>query len=455
MDRRAFLKMSAGLAGLLVARPRLGGAATDGCVDTFGVSRASKLFPGRFVVHSDLHNHSIFSGDAVGDPETAYEQMLCAGLDVASLTEHAVMGKDHGHLTCPTGSPCSMVVGMNDETWARSAEIADAGTTPGSFVAIRGFEWTTGTLGHLNVWFTQQWTDALRTRALITHKGLPEFFNLLPGPGPQISDAIEPTIHATPEILATMDGFYDWLRSQPGRPLLGGGADGLAGFNHPNQYGNFNSFEFAPEVRDRIVTCEALNGFDDYLFFRAFPDDPEPISAILDAGWRVGMIGVTDEHGEAYGVAGKARGGLWVSELSRDGVREAMVARRAFATREAGLRLDAAANGVQMGQTLTHTSGPVTFLLDIAKAGWASKPLNVQVLRPGSDGATIAAAFPVLVPADDAAPLRFQIDLDIGEGAWVLLRVTDPSRPPDGHLPSDVAALGGAVAYSSPWFLSP
>src|SRR5688572_6292365 len=125
MDRRSFLKMSAGLAGLLVARPRLGGAATEGCVDTFGVSRASKLFPGRFVVHSDLHNHSVVSGDAVGDPDAAYEQMLCQGLDVASLTEHAIMGKEHLDLACPTGSPCAMVVGMSEESWARSAEIAD------------------------------------------------------------------------------------------------------------------------------------------------------------------------------------------------------------------------------------------------------------------------------------------------------------------------------------------
>jgi hypothetical protein len=344
---------------------------------------------------------------------------------------------------------------MTDESWARSAEIADAGNAAGSFVAIRGFEWTTGTLGHLNIWFTQEWTDALRTRGLITHKGLPEFFNIMPEPGPQISDAIEPAIRATPEILATMHGIYDWLRAPPGRPLLGGGADGIAGFNHPNLYGNFNDFEFVAAARDRLVTCEALNGLDDYLFFRSFDDQPEPLSAILDAGWRVGMIGVSDEHGNSYGVEGKARGGLWVSELTRDGVREALVARRAFATREAGLRLDAAANGVQMGRTLTHTSGPVTFALDVARSGWTSKPLNVQVLRPGPGGSVVAAAFKVFVPADDAAPLSFQIDVDADDGAWVLLRVTDPAREPDAHLPSEVASLGGAVAYSSPWFLAP
>ena len=448
--------MSAGLAGLLIARPRLGGATTAlDPADGFGVSRASKLFPGRFVVHSDLHNHSVVSGDAVGDPEEAYAQMLAAGLDVASLTEHAIMGKDHGHITCPTGRPCSMVIGMNDETWARSALIADAGTVDGSFVAIRGFEWTTGTLGHLNIWFTEQWTDPVHTRGIITHKGLPEFFNIMPEPGPQISDAIEPGIRATPEVLATMHGIYDWLRAPPGSPVLGGGADGLAGFNHPNLYGNFNDYEFVEAARDRMVTCEAINGFDDYLFFRAFEDQPEPLSAILDAGWRVGMIGVSDEHGDTYGVAGKARGGLWVSDLTRDGVREALSARRAFAARDAGLRLDASANGVQMGQALGHTTGPVTFLLDVAKSGWTSKPLNVQVLRPGSGGAAIAATFPVSVPADDAPPLSFQLDLDVDDGRWVMLRVTDPTRPADGHLPPDVAAFGGAVAYSSPWFLEP
>lgn len=446
--------MSAGLAGLLIARPSLVGAADD-CVDSFGVSRASKLFPGRFVVHSDMHNHSVFSGDAVGNAEDAYQQMLCAGIDVAALTEHANMGKGHGHITCPTNSPCSMVIGMNEETWVASKLIAEAGSEDGKFIAIRGFEWTTGTLGHLNIWFTEKWTDALQTRGIITHKGFPEFLNLFPDPGPQISDAVEPTIRQTPEILATMHGIYDWLNAPPDRFLLGGGSDGIAGFNHPNQYGNYNDFEFVAAARDRLVTCEAINGFDDFLFYRQFPDQPEPLSAILDAGWRVGMIGVSDEHSATYGMAGKARGGLWVDALTRDGVREALVARRAFATREAGFRLDAAANGVQMGNTLAHASGTVTFLLDIAKSGWTTKPLNVQVLRPGSGGATIAAAFPVQVPADDAAPLGFQVDVNAGDGSWVMLRVTDPSRTPDAHLPADVAAFGGAVAYSSPWFLSP
>lgn len=456
LGRREFLRLSGGLAGALLARPRLSFAQTDPIPgDAFGISRASKLgFPG-FVVHSDLHNHSHFSGDAVGDPEQAYTQMLGAGLEVAALTDHAIMGKDHGDVTCPTQSPCSLFVGMNDDAWQRCGEIADAADSAGVLAAIRGFEWTTGTLGHINVWFTQTWTDPLHTRSLITQKGLTDFFGFLPVIGPPANEALGPTIEASPEILATMDGFYDWLGADPSRPLLGGGSDGIAGFNHPNLYGNHNDYAFDAAAAQRLVTIEAFTGGLDFLYFRESPSQPEPISTALNEGWRVGLIGVSDEHGETYGLAGMGRGGMWVSSLTRDGAREALTARRTFATREAGLRLDAAANGVRMGSALPHDSGPVTFALDIAKAGWAGKQLSVQVIRPAAGvGADIVADLTFPAPAETDPPIVLTTSIDRAEGSWVLLRVTDPATADAPHHSGTPAAgLGGAVAYSSPWFL--
>ena len=54
----------------------------------------------------------------------------------------------------------------------------------------------------------------------------------------------------------------------------------------------------------------------------------------LDAGWTPGLIGVTDEHGRDWGhPEGKGRTGLFVTELSRSGVREALSNRRSFAAR--------------------------------------------------------------------------------------------------------------------------
>ncbi len=95
-----------------------------------------------------------------------------------------------------------------------------------------------------------------------------------------------------------------------------------------------------------------FNKTDDYLL--AFePGGVSPLIQCLDAGWRPGLIGVTDEHGKDWGrPEGKGRTGLYVKELSRAGVREAMAARRSFAARVKGLRLAATLGGALMGRPL-------------------------------------------------------------------------------------------------------
>ncbi|MER5458085.1 hypothetical protein ABT008_25260 [Micromonospora sp. NPDC002389] len=42
------------------------------------------------------------------------------------------------------------------------------------------------------------------------------------------------------------------------------------------------------------------------------------VPACLNAGWRPGLTGVTDEHGTTWGFhGGKGRSGLWVTENTR------------------------------------------------------------------------------------------------------------------------------------------
>jgi hypothetical protein len=46
-----------------------------------------------------------------------------------------------------------------------------------------------------------------------------------------------------------------------------------------------------------------------------------------------------------------------------------------------------------------------------------------------------------------------ELDLDPADGDWVVLRVTDPSGPPDPRATGDWARLGRAIAYASPFWL--
>jgi hypothetical protein len=445
LTRRELIRTGATAGALLVARPALASAATR-------PRQRSRLFPGSrsFVVDSDLHNHTLLS-DGATKAEDAFVMMRDARLDVAAITDHAILGKKAGEHFC-NSQPCTVFVGINEQSWKQMRAVADAKHRDGSFVAMRGFEWSTGTIGHVNVWFTENWVDTLETVGAQSPKGISQLFNQV-GPLQEPGRAVTPTIDDLPET-AIMDVFYDWLAASPDRPVLGGGADGIAGFNHPNQYGNFRSFEFFPSLVDRMVSCEALNGFDDYLFWGTGEGQPCALNACLNAGWRVGMLGVSDEHKMDWKKS-KARAGLWVDRLTRDGVRRALVSRRFFATYEKGLRFDAIANGIPMGGRLSHRKGIVRFALDIDKGpAWYGRPLNVQVLRPGSNFPVVADSFDIAVPTPRQPVIRFTVPVDRGDGDWILVRVTDPATVADARAPRAWTGFGRTVAYASPFFLS-
>ena len=446
LTRRDLLKGAAGAGALLVARPFRTFASAP--LDV----RRSRVHPanGTFVVHADLHNHTMLS-DGAETADTAFEEMRASGLDVAAITDHAVFGEVIG-TAC--AHRCSQYAGINEEAWQKVAALVAASDERwADFVAMRGFEWTTGTIGHVNVWFSERWIDAFTTLGLQSLRGAPTLFNETGNR--ELGEALAPLFDELPEN-ATMDMFYEWLASDPDRPLLGGGNDGLAGFNHPNLYGNFNDFRFSPQVAPRIVSCEAFNGHHDYLFWGAADGQPSPLNACLNAGWRVGMLGVSDEHGTDRDPT-KARAGLWVTALTRDGVREALAARRFFAALEPGLRLDAAADGVQMGGTLAYSGGPrpVRFELDLGTTdpAAAGRALHVQVLRPGTDVPTVADDVPVVLGAEGTR--SFVVPIDVDDGDWVLLRVTDPDQPADPGTPEAFTGFGRAVAYASPFWFGP
>ncbi|HWG93508.1 MAG TPA: hypothetical protein VNU66_04700, partial [Mycobacteriales bacterium] len=344
------------------------------------------------------------------------------------------------------------------EAWRRTGALADGADDPGSFTAVRGFEWSSPTLGHVNVWFSQDWTDPLSTVGNTTGEGAAQFLHQAPGLGPAVAPALETVVRAAPSNGTGMRAFYEWLARDPATPVLSGGADAVFGFNHPGREpGRFGYFAYDERVADRLVSVEVFNRAEDYLFEGLDQGFASPIAECLDAGWRVGLTGVSDEHGTSWDrSATRGRTGLWVTELTRAGVREAMQARRFFSTRVPGLRLDASAGGVRMGSTLGHRSGPLAFALDLDRgAGWAGKRLAVQVLQTGRPLPTVVHTEEVVLSGAGEALVRFSADVSVDDGRWALLRVVDPEQPRDGRDPGTHDAVGGAVAYAAPFFLDP
>ena len=455
IDRRDFIKAGAAAGALLVARP-FGALARPLGPKPFVTPRTSRLFPGTYLAHADLHNHTLQS-DGAGDPAAAFASMRAAGLDIAALTDHATLGLSDvpGMSSC---SECSSLMGLDEVEWARTRELADRAQQDGAFTAIRGFEWSSPTLGHVNVWFSERWVDPLHTGAGTGGEGVGQFMHgESDGEFPaSLSTAVDTVVRTLPTTGSGMSLFYRWLNSDPADPVLPGGLDGIAGFNHPGrEVGRFGYFKLEPQLRDRLVSIEVFNRREDYLYEGTDQSVQSPINECLNSGWKVGLLGVTDEHGTDWGYPdGKGRTGLWVTSLDRGGVKEALLARRFFSTRLRGLRVDASANGVQMGGDLVHTQGPIEFKVDIDRGKeWWDHPLKVQVLQSGTYMPTVVDSFDIRYPPGKSPVPTFTSDIDIANGNWVVLRITDPSMPADGRADEDWASFGDAIAYCSPFFL--
>lgn len=459
LSRRTFLSGATTAGALLVAGPALARPLGGRPGPDEQTSRASRLFPGSRVAHADLHNHTLYS-DGNGDPALAFASMNDAGIDVAALTDHATFSKAlpeaTRELACQAEG-CSLA-GIDEASWQETKRLADGANVDASFTAIRGFEWSSPTLGHVNVWFGQEWIDVALTGGTTTGEGIAQFAHQVPGLGPVVSGPLDQAFRALPTAGTGMQGFYDWLTTDPGRPVLGGGADAIAGFNHPGREpGRFGAFTYDQRLAERIVSLEVFNRGEDYLFEGVEDGFASPIAECLDAGWRVGLSGVSDEHGTDWGYPdGKGRTGLWVTELTRAGVREAMEARRFFSTRLRGLRLDAAINGVRMGGTVGHRNGTLDVQLDLDRGqAWFGRPLVVQVLQTGRPLPTVIAEQAVVVPRPDQPVIRFSVPVDVENGRWVILRVTDPTAEVDGRASEQFQSAGGAIAYAAPFFLDP
>lgn len=274
LGRRSLLGAAAG--GLFLSgigssgwgSPALAAAKDSPARPKVGAARSSRITRGTTLVHADLHNHTLMS-DGDGDPAEAFASMRAAGLDVAALTDHST-ASDHllGGVVDALPLPAEIAgfAGLTRDDWRRTGLLADKADKPGKFTAIRGFEWTEPTLGHVNVWFSDDYTDVLD--------------------------------------LGQMGPLYRWLTRTSGPLGLGdGGLGAIAGFNHPGREPfRFEEFRFDPRARDAMVSLEMFNRRDDYLFEGYADGKSSPLVACLNAGWRTGITGVTDEHADRKSV---------------------------------------------------------------------------------------------------------------------------------------------------------
>jgi len=290
---------------------------------------------GRRVLWVDLHGHSGLS-DGTGAPEDWWRYARrAAGLDGAALTDH-----DHWGQPFLDAAP---------ELWERLGAAARAADEPGRFVALIAYEWTSWIHGHRHV---VSFEDEL----------------------PLLSSLTLDARHETPRQL------WDAL---DGRRVLT--------FTHHTAGGPIAcNWSFEPDPRFEPVTeIMSVHGSSEAA------DSPrriyDPVAGhtardALDAGYRLGFVGSGDSHDGHPGLAHlrnpAGHGGLaavLAEECTRDGVYEALRARRCYATSGPRILLRASLDGAAMGSDVP----PGTYALAVLAAG-TDVLARLELVRSGA-----------------------------------------------------------------------
>lgn len=282
--------------------------------------------------------------------------------------------------------------------WPTFEDIAEDKTSNGSFVGVRGFEWTSDRFGHINVYFSKQITNAKTDGGYVL---MPTFWNWL------TTDPIE-----IPGLDLLFGGY--------------GGGDALAVFNHPGDKSlfdtdpgfNWNNFEYVPEADSQMVGIEVFNDGRDYgADGRAFYQEA------LDAGWHVGAIASEDQHGTDWNNENDEKTIMVTDTLTTQGIKDAMYHRRTYAVRDFDLRMEYFAGQSFMGSQIQRKTGSFMRL----KGSVTSRTdFFIEVIGSGNE---------VLGTFNSG---NFEMDVEVTEAEkWYYIRVADNND-------------NRSIAYSSP-----
>lgn len=260
------------------------------------------------ILWADLQCHSSYSdGTALPVDLVRYARDVAA-LDVVSLTDH-----DHWGM---------LFLDQNPELWDEIRRVDRDFHEPGRFVTIPGFEWTHWAHGHRHVLFFDEGEDA----------------------GAELFSSIDPRWDH-PEKL------WNALRGRRALTIAHHSAGGPIATDW--------SIPPDPELEPvtEIVSVHGSSEAADSpaLIYRAVPGNF--VRDALARGYRLGFLGSSDGHDGHPGLAQLAgpTGGLaaiLAEDLTRDGIYEALRARRVYATSGARIILRLSYGGYRMGENV-------------------------------------------------------------------------------------------------------
>ena len=290
------------------------------------------------LVWADLQIHGNRS-DGTGSPRDIYRYARdVARLDAASLTEH-----DHwGYLP----------LDEHPQVWAEILDTSRAFDEPGRFVALPGYEWTNWTFGHKHVLFARE-QDA----------------RLLAFNDPRYDHPLE---------------LWDALR----------GVDCVTISHHIGGGPVPTFWKYHDATLEPVAEMVSTHGVSERMGQPGCIYSAEPsgmMQAALARGHRLGMIGGGDTHDGHPGLGSPGApppglAGLYVRELTRAGVLEALRARRCYATNGCRAILRFHSGDTPMGGVLRIAEPGSPRVFDVALVGDA--PIRrVTIVKNNEDAA--------------------------------------------------------------------
>ncbi len=359
---------------------------------------------GQRILWADLQNHSGLS-DGSGMPSDLlrYAREIAA-LDAAAVTDH-----DHWGMR---------FMDRERAIWRRTLDAVDRLHDPGRFVALAGYEWTNWVEGHRHVVFFEPTTEAVAGLLLSSlDESLDEAHELWAG-----LDGVRALTfahHSAGDPIPT-----DWSQEPP---------PGLEPVTE------IVSVHGSSEAADSpgVVVRGALEG--------------NHVRDALDRGYRLGFVGSSDGHDGHPGLGHLASpsGGvaaILAGDATREGIYEALRARRTYATNGPRIVVRASYAGWPIGAEIPAAAAAAGEVGPIA--GVPERTLVVRAVSP----AEIVRIDVVSRPsAADAGAIAGEALCPERERECSLT-VTLPAFRSGGYLYLRVVQTDGGAAWTSPFF---
>ncbi len=268
----------------------------------------------------NLHSHSALS-DGTGSPTEAYHHAREVGLDFLAVTDHAE---------------------LLDQTEWQQLRSAAARATDDAFVAMHGFEWTSGGpqamgrgYGHMIVLNSEHY---LRS------------FN------------------------CNLSRFYRFVGDDP---------DALGMF-HPTFGNRYDDFAYDESSDTAVALFEVHNTASE----ESHPMYPrgrfeDAYQRALARGWHVGAVANQDNHDADWGDRDMSRTGVWAEALTHDAIYDAMRARRTFAT-ELPVELSFTLDGYWMGEQIGTTGENGSLLANVSIQNASAPVARLELIGNGT-----------------------------------------------------------------------